>query len=64
MTLLGSWKKTMEHESDIYINWDWCSWYKGLIKGLEDLEITGRLETIQTTKLLRSVKNSQRVNNN
>ena len=27
---------------------------KGLIKGLEDLEITGRVETVQTTVLLRS----------
>ena len=27
---------------------------KGLIKGLEDLEITRRVETIQTTALLRS----------
>ena len=27
---------------------------KGLVKGLEDLEIRGRVETIQTTALLRS----------
>ena len=27
---------------------------KGLLKGLEDLEIRGRMETIQTTTLLRS----------
>ena len=26
---------------------------KGLVQGLEDLEITGRMETIQTTALLR-----------
>ena len=26
---------------------------KGLVKGLEDLEITGRVETIQSTALLR-----------
>ena len=29
---------------------------KGLIKGLEDLEIRGRVETIQTTALLRSAR--------
>ena len=34
---------------------------KGLIKGLEDLEITGRLETIQPTALLRSVRILRRV---
>ena len=34
---------------------------KGLIKGLEDLEISGRVETIQTTILLRSVRILRRV---
>ena len=34
---------------------------KGLIKGLEDLEIKGRVETIQTTALLRSVRILRRV---
>ena len=29
---------------------------KGLVQGLEDLEIRGRVETIQTTALLRSAK--------
>ena len=29
---------------------------KGLVKGLEDLEIKGRVETIQTTLLLRSAR--------
>ena len=29
---------------------------KGLVQGLEDLEITGRVETIQSTALMRSVK--------
>ena len=29
---------------------------KGLTQGLEDLEIRGRVETIQTTALLRSVR--------
>ena len=34
---------------------------KGLVKGLEDLEITGRLETIQTTALLRLARILRRV---
>ena len=34
---------------------------KGLLKGLEDLEIRGRVETIQTTALLRSAKILRRV---
>ena len=29
---------------------------KGLLKGLEDLEIGGRVETIQTTPLLRTAR--------
>ena len=29
---------------------------KGLLKGLEDLEVDGRVETIQTTALLRSAR--------
>ena len=29
---------------------------KGLVQGLEDLEITGRVKTIQTTALLRSAR--------
>ena len=34
---------------------------KGLIKGMEDLEIRGRVETIQTTALLRSARILRRV---
>ena len=34
---------------------------KGLIKGLEDLEIKGRVETIQTITLLRSIRILRRV---
>ena len=34
---------------------------KGLLKGLEDLEIGGRVETIQTTALLRSARILRRV---
>ena len=32
---------------------------KGLIKELEDLEIRGQMETIQTTALLRSTKTEE-----
>ena len=34
---------------------------KGLLKGLEDLEVGGRVETIQTTELLRTARILKRV---
>ena len=34
---------------------------KGFVQGLEDLEITGRVVTIQTTALLRSARMLRRV---
>ena len=34
---------------------------KGLLKGLEDLEVGGRVETIQTTALLRTARKLRRV---
>ena len=34
---------------------------KGLLKGLEDLEVGGRVKTIQTTALLRTVRILRRV---
>ena len=34
---------------------------KGLLKGLEDLEVGGRLETIQTTALLKTARILRRV---
>ena len=34
---------------------------KGLVEGLEDLKITGRVETVQTTALLRSARILRRV---
>ena len=37
---------------------------KGLVQGLEDLELTGRVETIQTTALLRSARILRRVPGN
>ena len=48
----------MEHEGDDYTNCDWCfgTVTKGLLKGLEDLEVGGRKETIQITALFRTAK--------
>ena len=34
---------------------------KGLLKRLEDLEVSGRVETIQTTELLRTARILRRV---
>ncbi len=34
---------------------------KGLLKGLEDLEVGGRMETIQTTVLLKAARILRRV---
>ena len=34
---------------------------KGLLKGLEDLKVGGRVETIQTTALLRTARILRRV---
>ena len=34
---------------------------KGVLKGLEDLEVGGRVETIQTTALLRTARILRRV---
>ena len=34
---------------------------KGLLKGLADLEVGGRVETIQTTALLRTIRILRRV---
>ena len=33
-------KKKVEHKSDVYINYDWCSWYshRRINKGTEELE--------------------------
>ena len=40
-TLLGNWKnkQTVEHESDVYANCNWCSWYsrRRIIKGTRGL---------------------------
>ena len=49
-------KKTMEHESDDCTNCALGTVTKGLLKGLEDLEVGGQVETIQTTALLKTVR--------
>ena len=53
----------MEHDCEGYINSNLCSCTvtEGLVKGLEDLEITGRVETIETTALLRSARILRRI---
>ena len=52
-------KETMEYESYGETNCNWCTRYR-LAQGLEDLETRGRVETIQTTALLGSAKNSEK----
>ena len=61
---IGIWKKkTVEHESDVYSNYNWCYWYshERLIQRREELEIRGLVETIKTTALLRSARILRRI---
>ena len=53
----------MELEGDNYTNCDWCfgTVTKGLLKGLEDLEVGGRVESIQTTALLKTARILRRI---
>ena len=53
----------MEHESDSDTNCNWWIRYsaKGLVQKLEDLEISGREDIIQTAPLLRPAKILRRV---
>ena len=54
----------MEHEGDNYTNCDWCLWHgeiKDYERGLEDLEVGDRVETIQTTALLKTARMLRRV---
>ena len=53
-TLLENWRNF----SDAYTNCNWCSWYsrRRINKGLEDLEIRERTETIQAIALLRTAE--------
>ena len=52
-------KKTMEH--DVIVIGSFGIVTKGLVHELEDLEIRGRVETIQTTALLKSARTLRRV---
>ena len=63
LDLTSELKKTMEHEGDNYTNCDWCFWHgnKRILKGLEDLEVGGRVVTIQTTALLKTARILRRV---
>ena len=53
----------MEYESDDYTSCKWRVRYshQKLAQGLEDLEIRGQVETIQTTALMRSTRILRRV---
>ena len=55
--------KTMEHEGDNYtiVIGVFGTVTKGLLKGLEDLEVGGRVETIQTKALLKTARILRRV---
>ena len=61
LTLLEN-LKTIEHEGDNYTNCDWCfgTVTKGLLKDLEDLEVS-LVETMQSTALLKTAKILRRV---
>ena len=56
-------KKIMEHEGNGDADSNWCTWNNlpKLIKRLEDLEIRGQEEAVQTRSLLRSVRILRRV---
>ena len=53
----------MEHEGDNYTNvmGAFGTVTKGLLKGMEGLEVGGRVETIQTTALMRTARILRRV---
>ena len=53
----------MEHEGDDDTNFNWCTWYshQRLVKELGDLEMGGRVESIQTPPLVRSAGILRRV---
>ena len=57
-------EKTVKNENDVYTNYEWGALgtvAERLLKGLEDLEIRGRVETIQITTILRSDRILRRV---
>ena len=53
----------MEHGGEDYTDCSWYAWMvsKGLKKGLKELEISGRIATIQTKALLRSTRIMRKV---
>ena len=55
--------KKLEHEGDDYtiVIGAFGTVAKGLLKGLEDLEVGGRMETTQTAALLRNARTLRRV---
>ena len=56
-------RKEYNNEGDDDINCKWRAWNgsQKLVKGLKELEIGERIETIQTTSLLRSARIPRRV---
>ena len=61
-TLLGNLKKLWDKVTIIpIVIGAFGTVTKGLLKGLEDLEVGGRVETIQTTALLRTARILRRV---
>ena len=56
-------KKAVEHENDSDTNCGWCTWNgpQRQKRGLKELEIEGRIETIQAIELLRSARILRRV---
>ena len=56
-------KKRWKMQVTIISNCNWCVWNSnsGITKGVEDLEVGGRVETIQTTALLRTARILRRV---
>ena len=62
MNLARKLKKIVEYESNGDTNCNSITWsgFQVLEKGLEEFEIGGRIETIQTTALLRSARNTEK----
>ena len=58
--LLEIWKKTMEHAGDDVIG-AFGTVTKESLKGLDDLEVGGRVETIKMTALSRTARILRRV---
>ena len=62
-TLLGNWKKLWNMQVTVIpiVIDAFGTVTKGLLKGMEELEVSGRVETIQTTVLLRTARILRRV---